>query len=179
MDIEVPDASVDLVVAASPAIEGRVIDVRGRPVVDALVRASRRGEVWERETYTDAKGRFRLAGTCATKYDIEVSEFGVYPFGKAKGVTAGKEIVVRAELGYRIEGKVVDGEGVPRAGCVVTASGTRGGVTGRWVRTDILGRFVLDEVEGGLWDLEVEYRVPDSGGKDVRAGTTDVVLVSR
>jgi hypothetical protein len=178
-DIEVPDASVDLVVTASPAIEGRVIDVRGRPVVGALVRASRRGEVWERETCTDAKGRFRLAGTGATRYDIEVSEFGVYPFGKAMGVNAGKEIVVRAELGYRIEGKVVDGEGAPRAGCVVTAMRPSGGVTGRDARTDILGRFVFDEIEGGLWDLEVEYRVPDSGGKAIRAGTTDVVLVSR
>jgi hypothetical protein len=166
-------------VAASPAIAGRVVDVRGLPVADALVRASRRGEVWERETHTDAKGRFRIAGTGATRYDIEVSEFGVYPFGKATGVKAGKEIVVRAELGYRIEGKVVDGEGAPRAGCVVTAMRTSGGVTGREARTDILGRFVFDEIEGGLWDLEVEYRVPDSGGKGVRAGTTDVVLVLR
>jgi len=176
-DVAVPDESLDLVVEAGPAIEGRVIDVRGRPVFDALVRASRRGEVWERETYTDAKGRFRFPGTGTTKYDIEVSEFGVYPFGKAKGVTAGKEIVVRAELGYRIEGKVLDGDGLPRAGCVVSGSRQHGG----WhrVRTDVLGRFVLDEIEGGLWDLEVEYHVPDSGGKGVRAGTTNVVLVFR
>ncbi|HEX5138207.1 MAG TPA: hypothetical protein VFY93_14620 [Planctomycetota bacterium] len=48
---------------------------------------------------------------------------------------------------------------------------------GHYVRTDILGRLVFDEIEGRLWDLEVEYHVPDSGGRGVRAGTTNVVLV--
>jgi hypothetical protein len=170
-DVDVPDESLDLVVTGAPAIEGRVVDVRGRPVFDVEVRARPTDKGPDMETRTDADGRFRLAGAGAGKYDVEVGEFG-YPFGTTKGAVAGKEIVMRAELGYKIAGRVLDGAGRPRTGCVVSAKGHR-------TRTDASGRFVIDDIEGGLWDLEVDYRSPDSGGKRIRAGTTDVILVAR
>jgi hypothetical protein len=83
------------------------------------------------------------------------------------------------ELGYRITGKVVDGEGLPRAGVVVSASSKSGGRRWQRTRADVLGRFAFDDIGGGLWDLDVEYREPGSGGRGVRAGATEVVLVSR
>lgn len=177
--VAAPNAAVEIVVEAARTIEGRVVDARGRPVTGVEVR----GEMGDSAltTETDEDGAFRLVGALAGKYDLVASRDGLHVDGRVPGVAAGtKDLVVRAELGLRIAGRVVDGEGRPLAGWVVNANNDLSRGEHR-ARTDADGRFVIDELEGGSFDLKIgqwAHREPE-GGKDVRAGTEDVVLVLR
>ncbi len=183
-EVVAPDEALDLVVERASVIEGRVVDARERPVADIEVTASPcQDGLPELETRTGADGGFRLAGAVAGKYDLRVSRDGLWPDGKRRGVAAGtRDLVLRAEIGYRITGRLVDGDGSPRAGWVVEAErNDRGGCRDHRARTDRLGRFVLEEMEGGLWNLKVGrwgHLDPESGGR-VRAGSEEVVLVLR
>jgi hypothetical protein len=182
--VVVPNEAIDLVAERALAIEGRVLDARERPVADIEVRATPRQDGLPLlETRTAADGSFRIAGAAACKYDLQMSRDGLWPDGRRRGVTAGaRDLVLRAEIGYRIAGRLVDGEGQPRAGWIVEADrNDRGGCRDHRARTDATGRFVLEEIEGGLWNLKVGrwgHIDPDSGGR-VRAGSEDVVLVLR
>ena len=182
-DVPAPSESLDLVVQAALTIEGRVVDVRGRPVVDTEVRADKENDedAATLETRTDKHGAFRLAGAAAGTYVVRVSRDGHRPDGKAAGVAAGtKDLVVRADCGHLITGRLVDGAGRPRPGWVVNAERDEGRISDSRARTDADGRFVLEDLDGGVWNLELGrwgHRKPDSGGEAVPAGTEDVVLV--
>jgi hypothetical protein len=130
---------------------------------------------------TDANGTFRLVGALAGKYDLYVSRDGLWTDGKAPDVAAGtRDVVIRAEIGLRIAGRVVDGEGRPRAGWLVSANNDRSYGEHR-ARTDADGRFVIDELDVGPWDLKLgrwAHRDPE-GGAAVRAGTENLALVLR
>ena len=91
-------------------------------------------------------------------------------------------MVLRAGIGFRIAGKVVDGNGNPRAGWLVTAQHRWTDAFDHRARSDAEGRFVIEELDGGPWNLTLGLyarRPPDSGGERVPAGAEDVVLVLR
>jgi hypothetical protein len=101
--------------------------------------------------------------------------------GRAEHVAAGtRGLTLRVELGLRITGQVVDGAGRPVVGWVVNANAELSYGEHR-ARTDAAGRFVIEDLAGGPWDLNLgqyAHKEPE-GGTQVRAGTENVVLVLR
>ncbi len=178
--IDAPNKSLVCVVKRAPSITGRVLDVRGRPVTRCEVTSEPDGIRMQ----TDAQGLFRLAGTTAgRKYKLEVWSLELAcVVARADAVLSGaKDIVVRADRGYRITGRLLDGAGRPRAGWVVGSYGEQYGDMRR-TRTDAAGKFVIDEVPGGEWTLKIGrygHHKADAGGENVRAGAKGVTLVMK
>jgi uncharacterized GH25 family protein len=182
--VRVPNESLKIAVGAVRTIEGRVVDILGRPVADARLRArQRRGSApgCTLEAQADANGAFRIPGAFAGTYDLHVNRADRWIETSPKGVAAGTtDVVLRAEIGLRIAGKVVDEHGNPRAGWLVTAQHGWTDAFDHRARSDGEGRFVIEELEGGPWNLTLGLharRPPDSGGERVPAGAEDVVLV--
>lgn len=127
-------AELELVVGAGVALSGRVVDTRGSPVAAARVAVRRsqvlfanlqsgKPEVDQRETHTDAGGRFRIAGLSAGKFDITVRDSRFAPVTR-NGVevvppsTALSDAIVLGD-GAIIRGRIVDEAGVGVAGATV------------------------------------------------------------
>jgi len=180
--VAVPSESLEVVVSPALTIEGKVVDVRGRAVEGFVVEAEpKREDAASLETRTDARGAFRLAGAVDGSYKVRVSRDRGWAEAELEAVKAGtKDLLVRAEVGYRITGRVVDGAGRPRPGWVVYASWKAGGGDDRKVRTDAAGRFAFEGIDGGTWELKLGLwggRTPDGGPALVTAGAEDVFLV--
>ncbi|MCY3971158.1 MAG: carboxypeptidase regulatory-like domain-containing protein, partial [Acidobacteria bacterium] len=124
-DIEVTAGGSDLdlgefSLAAGQRIHGIVTGTDGQPVAGAAIRARARyqtGNSAERESTTDADGRFRLVGLSSDFADLAVRAAG-YPLLVRPGVRANSEAPVRIELvpGASLHGRIIDNGGNAVAG---------------------------------------------------------------
>jgi len=122
-------------------IAGRVLDVRGEPVVDAWVQAwpaepGGGGLVSEREL-TQSGGEFRLDGLLPGSYDLRVS--GGFGSGELRRVPGGStDVTLRWEALAELAGSVETREGAPVPLFSVSCQGSDGrtrelpGALGRW-----------------------------------------------
>lgn len=178
-DIEVPagDSDLDLGEFSLPTgqrIHGIVAGSDGQPVAGAVVKARGRyqaGQSAERESTTDADGRFRLAGLSSDFVDLAVRASG-YPLLLRPGVRANSEAPVRIELvpGASLHGRVLDNGGNGVAGGLVRLrielDYRAGGDPRVWEReemsprasTDTEGRFRFDNLVPGTWSADAHHQ---------------------
>lgn len=149
--------SIEIRLAASTAVLGRVLDRRGEPVEWAQVSIrDRRREL--RSVYTDASGSFELRGIAPGSVIVAAqSEVGF----------AEKQLIARLGLPYAevelilgtgtrtVRGRVVDDQDVPVEDARVRADGP----LDREVRTDGVGRFAI----AGLAAEPIELKVDAEG----------------
>lgn len=193
-NIEVPagDSDFDLGEFSLPAgqrIHGIVSGSDGQPVAGAVVRARRRYETAqsaERESTTDADGRFRLVGLSSDFADLAVRAAG-YPLLLRPGVRANSEAPVRIELvpGASLHGRVIDNGGNGVAGGLVRLrielDYRAGGDPRVWEReemsprasTDAEGRFRFDNLVPGTWSAEASHREEEAKVEGIGLATGD------
>jgi protocatechuate 3,4-dioxygenase beta subunit len=154
----------DLVLASGAWLAGRVTDGSTRPVAGARVRVA--GEdplpAVPPAAGTDADGRYEISGLAAGIYDVLVSSAGLAPVlvprvAVQRQAGAGLDVVL--EKGSRVEGRVVDADGKPRAAQVWLAEldGRANRALADLVRTeaDARGRFGLERLPAGSHALLV------------------------
>ncbi len=196
----VPTGKEDIEIVLSPlgSVKGKVLDVNGNPITAFSVKPEvisiDSGYEKPREKYqnfSDPAGVFLFEGLPPGSYNLHFHAMGykgeVYP-----------EVAVRisetAELGKIIlqeggvlQGRVVDGEGRPVAGAVVSVMGgkrhfrnSRGVEAQSSMTTDSAGRFVFNDLKG----QSVRLRATKDGFVDVQSDlvnpdkmTEELVLV--
>jgi hypothetical protein len=160
-------------------IEGSVVDGRGRPVAEAIVRAL--GETSDREygqDSTDPSGAFRIAGLDVGSYRLYVRTGRHRPHyeGPVRLARHGDStrVAIRLEDGSTLSGRVVDAQRQPVSGASVGSSDDGSAL----VSTDELGRFEL----AGLADGPVNVFASSAGFaptqlRGVRAGDRNLEIV--
>lgn len=162
--VEVLDGGVTDVVVGAPsgtavALSGR-ITISGKPLANALVRASCEGVSYQ--TKADVDGVYRLALTSAGRYSFAVMS------GDGASLTLEHEVpqVAKHELDFalpvgRISGRVLGANDKPVAGALVRAHpvrSTRLAASAHSMNhseTDEQGRFELRGLASGEYELEV------------------------
>lgn len=150
-------APIVLRVGRGGAVRGRVADATGRALAGVRVRAFDEVPMASREAATDADGRFELRGLGIRSWlAVEAPGFasrGV-PVEKTGPPDDPAVVDVTLEVGARIAGRVVRGDGSPRVRVLVKA--TKRELA--WIPielpsalTDEQGRFVLEHVPAGAW----------------------------
>jgi hypothetical protein len=167
------EVEVEIALMSLPSVEGYVLDQDGLPVRGAKVwgRKMRLGEQ-EYTTFfeeigldfTDAEGRFRIAGLLPElEYGfVAIARDG--SLGTVENVKAGdRGVEIAVEPAGTIEGVIRYESGRPLVGRKVTALG--GELFGiHWWRdgkTDGEGRFRLKELTRGVYDLDFGTREPE------------------
>jgi len=196
----------DLTLEHASVIFGLVVDEFQRPVAETRVTMNGHGrsrlslsgqqEPWfegyvdERETITDAEGRFRFRQVAPGEYTLTA---GRRNENESEPVTISilapgqlEEVRLMTTLGLAIAGRVLDPEGAPAAGTLVLVQDEAGGVGGMTVaRAD--GTFRIDGFEPGAYTVRANPTAQpagEAGGPQVRqtsargvpAGTPDLVL---
>jgi hypothetical protein len=186
-------AGVDLgivTLADGVALEGRVTDIRGRPIAGARVETGqgmvdfldvvplREGDAPEEAVLTGLDGGFRVEGLRRGKpYDVAVQRAG-YAAASALGVKAPAAEPVRIEMkeARSLEGQVVGPKGEPVAGAGIVWVQEQGVEIGdnfssearqNLARTDAEGRFQAAGLPPGVVELSVQaegYRARQIGG---------------
>jgi uncharacterized GH25 family protein/protocatechuate 3,4-dioxygenase beta subunit len=163
-----------VVLTPGVAVEGYVVDPKGRPIEGAEVNASsaaaplamarflRRGEAVP-DAITGQDGYFRVEDRRAGEtVDLDASRSGYAP-SAAPGVRAptGEPVRIVLQPASAVEGKVVDDDGRPVAGAkvVVLPIDRRGGFQIRDGTSDDSGAFRIEDVPPG----EAEARATASG----------------
>lgn len=171
-------ASSPLRIALEPAprIDGTVVDVEGRPVAGAEVRAidyygSPFGPPDVHRSRSDASGRFRMPLT-EGDYQLSAARSGLAPaFSSVSLSRPGKRPTVRMVLGpsRTLTGLVVDGEGRPVHGAEIELKRTPGRNTGSVLvsslegldshraRTGPEGRFEVRDLPASWFQLRIEH----------------------
>jgi len=170
------------------AISGRVIGPDGAaPPAGGRLSISRTGAKSTGTRSAWPQGRVAADGTFTThlldpaqSYDFKTTDFpGAQP-GYTRHIAAGSEgVPVRLTRGYTIRGRVIDEAGVPIGGVPVSASKGRHHVT---TRADDHGRFTLDSLESGTYDVHLNNPTrgfEPVGSVSVTAGTDGVVIRAR
>jgi hypothetical protein len=195
-------AGAPTVAAASEAADGGtailvvVRDEQDVPIDGAVVFAKPMdddsGGDGPREGRTDAGGALRLTGLAAGRYFVRATSVH-HLRGKPAEVVAVADREVRCELvlvsGESISGIVLDPQGAPAAGARVSTrvAQTRRRFRGKGARApkvvlaDAEGRFVLDGLAAGTYDVTAESGSDEAGyapalARGVDTGTDDVVL---
>lgn len=193
-DIDVPagDSDLDLGGFTLPAgrrIHGVVTGSDGQPVADATVRARGRyqpGQSADRESTTDADGRFRLVGLSSEFVDLAVRAAG-YSLLVKPGVRADTEAPVRIELvpGASLHGRVIDNGGNAVAGGLVRLGVEHDyptdGDPRLWeteemfprTSTDAEGRFRFDNLVPGTWSARANHREEAAKVEGIALATGD------
>lgn len=157
----------DVVLEPGTALEGRVVDADGAPVSDAEVRLDHSApppgfELENRETTTDAEGRFRLEDLQPGEpVTVLVDASGFLPARAPEVVPPTEEpIEIRLETGVRLFGRVLDPEGAGvvdaqvRVGIQREGNSWEGSIVPQ-VETDREGSFEFDALHRGEVVLEV------------------------
>ncbi|HEX6898357.1 MAG TPA: carboxypeptidase-like regulatory domain-containing protein [Thermoanaerobaculia bacterium] len=159
-----------------PRIDGLVVDVEGRPVAGAEVRAidyygSPFGPPDVHRSRSDASGHFRMPLT-EGDYQLSAAKPGFAPaFSSVRLSSSGKRPTVRMVLGPSrvLTGLVVDGEGRPVHGAEVELKRTPGRNTGSVLvsslegleshraRTGPEGRFEVRDLPASWFRLRIEH----------------------
>ncbi len=192
IDIPAGDSELNLgefSLTAGQRIHGIVAGSDGQPVAGAVVRARgryRAGRSAERESTTDADGRFRLVGLSSEFSDLAVRATG-YPLLVRPGVPANREAPVRIELvpGATLHGRVIDNGGSAVAGGRIRLRVERdyraGGDPRLWesedmfprTSTDAEGRFRFDNLVPGTWSAEASHREEAANVDGIELATGD------
>lgn len=185
--IAVPDEpapSVDIVLSAG-GISGRVVDLEGKPIVEAVVTASREGAApstgfgGRNSAVTASDGTFRFEGIDPGTWNVAANAPG-YRNGNAPPVSVAEDgssspVEIRLEKGRSIRGRVVDGrgQGIAQAMVLVAPAGSTH-ADGMPASTDINGTFLITAPADGPVDLAAYASgyaparatgvLPDSGG---------------
>jgi protocatechuate 3,4-dioxygenase beta subunit len=179
-----------VVLRAPTRVAGTVKDARGRPVVNASVRAQidashmgRFAVVAEARTGTD--GRFELeVANCMAQYAVSAHAPG---FSVAEMVLkhsdivkeSGRDLVLKA-ADRKLRGVVIDPGGKPVPGAVVTAKANAVKVYPRSAVTDSSGRFALEHLDDEP-TIYVYARVPGrgwSGCGTIAPGDQDLTITA-
>ncbi len=167
--------SVDLTLREGALQAFVVVTEEGRPVEGASLYPLRRGELAQDVATTDAVGRADLVLSDATSVLVRASGF-VDQTVVGPRDPAGDSIQVVVHEGRRIAGVVVDGEGAPLAGVLVSLDGQRHGGEHE-MRTSADGAFTFDgldprptewELEGALEGWAGDAARPETGQIDAR-----------
>ncbi len=193
---------LDLVLRTGGTISGRVLDADDAPVRQAKVAVRRTdlslanmntladGETLQTADHTDAEGRFRVQGLPDGSYEVRLAEPGYRPVSSGSRALASgadlADIVLRADAGLSIEGRVVDGAGAPIAHAVVQAfrppSFTdMAAALDRESRPELPvqpdGSFRLSGYDEGSVQLRASARGYRMARQDVQAGTAGLLVV--
>ncbi|MGK0303811.1 MAG: hypothetical protein ACI89X_004711, partial [Planctomycetota bacterium] len=202
MDLVNEQQMTNLVIVVKPgrAITGRVLDDRGVGVAGMKV-ASQRKQILagvdiqrfttDEAAVTDELGNFRLAGLDGNTATIRVTGSGHTNTTKPNVKTGSNNVELRVERLGAIHGVLVTADGTPIVGSRITVrSQQRGGGavemaeglldfdmpgSGSAVKTDELGKFVLDSVKPGVVTVKARGKTHlpvDHAGVRVRAAQT-------
>ncbi len=178
-----------ITVALSPAqeFEGRVVDPKDQPVAGADITVLGGGAgattlvPLENRFRSDSRGMFRFIAP--DDAIVEATHEG-FASGRAQvdySVRLSRKLTVRlrpiAEAHFSIEGTVIDQDGSPAEGAVVSAT-LKGRPTAfaMTTRVDVDGRFKLLDLEGGTWTLAASRPGSAPAFAEVAAGTIGVRL---
>lgn len=130
---------------------GRVLDTSGAGVAAARVWAEREGGGGSREALTDAEGHFAIEEIPAGRWLVRAAAAGHSRTASTLDVPGGAVELQIAAVG-RIAGQVLGIDGSPAAADVVLAGS--GVWPARSVRTDAEGRFALEAVPPGIYEVQ-------------------------
>ncbi len=159
VDVTTGPASLDLVARPGARVAGQVVREDGTPLEDVSVVASRQdgADDEEAQASTDEAGRFLLRGLTGGSYALFARDraSGLVvrePLELREGATLdGLRLVVRPPA--KLAGRVLDPEGKPVRGLDVTG---RCGPAWRQATTDEAGRFVLEPLYDGEWEVAAD-----------------------
>jgi len=161
-DVEVPATGREFVVERALTIEGRVVDVRGRPLADVSVDAEFADEESDRyveDVRTDAHGRFRLVGVLPGPWKLSVRYDGLLTVAQDVAVEAGaRDVEITADVGHRLRGRLVGADGAPLAGRRVALRKPSDVVAGPFeqeTETGPDGRFELGALLRGAYSVRL------------------------
>jgi hypothetical protein len=170
--------SVELVLAAAGAIEGRIV---------------RNGEPWSGELRWQTLGavgstRVRVRDGRYRIGDLGPGDVRVWVESEVAGALAAEGVAAvevgrtaRLDLAWKdelatIAGRVLRGDGAPAADAIVGAR-VDGERSQHWTRSAADGSFALEVPPGGRFDVSAYDRVVRVWERDVPAGAEDVTLV--
>jgi hypothetical protein len=178
-----------ITVALSPAeeFEGRVVDPKDQPVAEADITVLGGGA--GATTLVPLENRFRSNSIGVFRFIapddaiVEATHEG-FASGRAQvdySVRLSRKLTVRlrpiTEAHFSIEGTVIDQEGSPAEGAVVSATlKDKPAAFPMTTRVDVDGRFKLLDLEGGTWTLAASRRGSAPAFAEVAAGTSGVRL---
>lgn len=159
VDVSAGPASLDLVARPAARVAGQVVREDGTPLEDVSVVAARQDgqDDEEAQASTDEAGRFLLRGLAGGSYALFARDraSGLVvrePLELREGSTVdGLRLVVRPPA--KLAGRVLDPEGKPVRGLDVTG---RCGPAWRQATTDEAGRFVLEPLYDGEWEVAAD-----------------------
>lgn len=193
--------AIDARLEAGRAISGKVLGPSGTPVAGARVTLTPKDDdsSVERDPYadtpdatTDAQGAFRVEGLYSSRYRVQAESKGHAP-SEAADVAGGESVTLRLQPALRVAGHVRV-QGTPTANVRVqlmrAADTSEVGGTVRSdrtevgeARTDAQGRFQIDDVPGGTYELDVgpgwgdrRANIVAKTVKDVIAGTENLIV---
>ncbi len=172
----------DLVLERGAVVTGVVIDARGAPLAEAVVRLTSlapNATDFDGETETDAAGRYLISPVPPGEYEITAQAPPYHNLAVYKArltLTSGQELTQNLQLaaGAVIEGLIQDEEGNPVAGVLVYTLGHADHTSS----SDSSGRYRLEQLSAGTYDLHVEptddmrYLAQALTGVTVAAGET-------
>ncbi|HKE00015.1 MAG TPA: carboxypeptidase-like regulatory domain-containing protein, partial [Planctomycetota bacterium] len=191
--------TLELKLSSGNSIEGRVVDATGAPVADAtLGAAAPPGRMWVPAygfAHADASGRFRISGLWPGKHRLRLTFDGWIESAASLPAldvvlprpAGAPPLVIVAERGALVAGRVVDakGQGIPGASVVASSSwsGSKSAAAGKRASDQIVtsgadGGFRITGLGDGPFSVTAD--VEDVGSqttRDVRAGTEDVEIV--
>lgn len=177
---------IEVRLAASPGISGRILNLEGVPVSGALVQAVPWLARWSeasgrelREARSGEDGRFRLDRVGEGIWRVRVLAQGYAPLERSRVAvdehgTAPLELVVQEAA--TLDGRVLDRDGGPVAGASVRLGGDPAGPREALTAED--GRFHLEGLPRGLVRIEAEHPAGGWGWVETNpaAGTVEIVL---
>ncbi len=165
-------------------IDGRVLDVRGRPIAGARIADSTRGltfleYVWRADT--DAEGRFHIHLPRGKSVKLTVQVHGYEPATQQVAADPDRpSIEFRLPPGQRLRGRIVDPRGHPIAGAqvVIPSIVAHKGIYFNQ-RTDAQGRFEWDSAPAEPVSFRIAaegYLLPDDFVR-LTAGDNEAIVV--
>lgn len=180
-------ARTEIVLRPGGALVGVVKDGGGLPIAGAEIQVGRYGDIAGSMAHSGSDGSYRVDGLTAGAVEVKAESEGRGETAGTVNVTEGGETRWDPVLsrGCVTRGRVVDGDGRPRAKWNIRAEGIEEGASWRGTAlTDAEGRFTLDNCGSPV--LRVEAIAPTVADEfpwypsvirtDVRAGADDVVF---
>ncbi|MCG8455263.1 MAG: carboxypeptidase-like regulatory domain-containing protein, partial [Holophagales bacterium] len=185
--VAVEGSPLEVVLEAVGRVTGKVVDsATGAPLAGAQVASSEgmvpvRRLLYGGQATTGADGRFELEQVAKGSFDLAVAAEGYRLFRRAGlEMAAGGEVrdlLVELEKGSVLTGTVRGAGGLPVVSALVSASreSESRGIPNRFpVETDARGRYRLDFLEPGSWEVSVlaEGYLPGRGSVRLEPGST-------